>query len=89
MMGMLDKNKKGAVSIIIGKLKGEHPEPEADDDFGGALDILMEERDIRKAQHFVQNMLVDVLQNKMPLEKFIVSKQLRDDYKNPDQIKFR
>ena len=67
-------------------LKRRDNAPIVKDIFGGALDILMEERDIRKAQTFVQNMLVDVLQNKMPLEKFIVSKQLRDDYKNPDQI---
>jgi len=67
-------------------LKRRDNAPIVKDIFGGALDILMEQRDIRKAQKFVQNMLVDVLQNKMPLEKFIVSKQLRDDYKNPDQI---
>ena len=67
-------------------LKRRDNAPIVKDVFGGALDILMEQRDIRKAQKFVQDMLVEVLQNKMPLEKFIVSKQLRDDYKNPDQI---
>jgi DNA polymerase elongation subunit (family B) len=67
-------------------LKRRDNAPIVKDVFGGALDILMEQRDIRKAQKFVQDMLVEILQNKMPLEKFIVSKQLRDDYKNPDQI---
>jgi DNA polymerase elongation subunit (family B) len=63
--------------------------PIVKDVFGGALDILMEERDIRKAQRFVQDMLVKVLKNEMPLDKYIVSKQLRDDYKNPGQIAHR
>jgi DNA polymerase elongation subunit (family B) len=57
--------------------------------FGGALDILMEHRDIKKAQEFVKNILVDILQNKIPLEKYVITKQLRDDYKNPGQIAHR
>jgi hypothetical protein len=34
-------------------------------------------------------MLRAVLDNKVPLDKFVVSKSLRDDYKNPDQIAHR
>jgi DNA polymerase elongation subunit (family B) len=49
----------------------------------------MEKRDIRAAQKFVQDMLLKVVKNELPLEKFIVTKQLRDDYKNPDQIAHR
>jgi hypothetical protein len=37
----------------------------------------------------VKEMLVRVLKNELPLEKYIVTKQLRDDYKNPDQIAHR
>jgi hypothetical protein len=59
------------------------------DVFGGALDILMEKRDIRESQTFVKEMLISVMQNKLPLEKYIITKQLRDDYKNPDQIAHR
>jgi DNA polymerase elongation subunit (family B) len=70
-------------------LKRRDNAPIVKDVFGGALDILMEHRDIRKAQEFVKNMLVDILQNKIPLEKFIITKQLRDDYKNPGQIAHR
>jgi hypothetical protein len=57
--------------------------------FGGALDVLLQEKDVRKAQAFVNDMLLKVLENRVPLEKFIVSKSLRDDYKNPDQIAHR
>jgi DNA polymerase elongation subunit (family B) len=70
-------------------LKRRDSAPIVKDVFGGALDILMEDRDIRKAQKFVQDILVQVVQNKMPLEKFIVTKQLRDDYKVPGQIAHR
>jgi len=67
-------------------LKRRDSAPIVKDIFGGALDILMEERDIRKAQTFVQDMLVQVMQNKMPLNKFILTKQLGDNYKVPEQM---
>ena len=70
-------------------LKRRDSAPIVKDVFGGALDILLEQRNILPAQHFVKKMLTDVLQNKIPLDKFIITKQLRDDYKNPDQIAHR
>lgn len=70
-------------------LKRRDNAPIVKDVFGGALDILMEHRDIRKAQEFVKEILVDILQNKIPLEKYVITKQLRDDYKNPGQIAHR
>jgi hypothetical protein len=70
-------------------LKRRDNAPIVKDVFGGALDILMEKRDIRPAQDFVKDMLVRVLKNELPLEKYIITKQLRDDYKNPAQIAHR
>jgi DNA polymerase elongation subunit (family B) len=70
-------------------LKRRDSAPIVKDIFGGALDILLEQRNILPAQDFVKKMLVNVLQNKLPLEKFIITKQLRDDYKNPSQIAHR
>jgi DNA polymerase elongation subunit (family B) len=70
-------------------LKRRDNAPIVKDVFGGALDILMEKRDIKPAQEFVKQKLVEVLENKLPLEKFIITKQLRDDYKNPAQIAHR
>ena len=49
----------------------------------------METRNIKSCQTFVKDMLIKVLQNKIPLDKFIITKQLRDDYKNPEQIAHR
>jgi DNA polymerase delta subunit 1 len=86
MMYEDDVNKKPKRKEMGIALKRRDNAPIVKDVFGGALDILLGERDIRKAQRFVQDMLVRVLKNEMPLDKFIVSKQLRDDYKSPDQI---
>jgi DNA polymerase elongation subunit (family B) len=80
------KAKRKSMGIV---LKRRDNAPIVKDVFGGALDILMQERDIKKAQYFVNEMLAKVLQNEVPLEKFVVSKSLRDDYKNPDQIAHR
>lgn len=70
-------------------LKRRDNAPIVKDIFGGALDILMEKRDIRPAQDFVKDMLIRVLKNELPMEKYIITKQLRDDYKNPEQIAHR
>jgi hypothetical protein len=80
------KPKRKEMGIV---LKRRDNAPIVKDVFGGAFDILLKERDVKKAQHFVNDMLVKVLENQVPLEKFIVSKSLRDDYKNPDQIAHR
>jgi DNA polymerase elongation subunit (family B) len=80
------KCKRASMGIA---LKRRDSAPIVKDIYGGALDILMEERSLKNAQKFVQDSLVDVLQNKIPLDKFVITKQLRDDYKNPGQIAHR
>jgi DNA polymerase elongation subunit (family B) len=70
-------------------LKRRDNAPIVKDIFGGALDSLMEHRNIKTAEKLVKEMLLQVLEDKFPLEKYIVSKQLRDDYKNPGQIAHR
>jgi len=80
------KPKRKSMGIV---LKRRDNAPIVKDVFGGALDVLLQEKDVRKAQAFVNEMLVRVLENNVPLEKFIVTKSLRDDYKNPEQIAHR
>jgi DNA polymerase elongation subunit (family B) len=82
----ITKCKRASMGIA---LKRRDSAPIVKDIYGGALDILMEERSLKNAQKFVQDSLVDVLQNKIPLDKFVITKQLRDDYKNPGQIAHR
>ena len=71
------KAKRMSMGVV---LKRRDNAPIVKDVFGGALDVLLLERDIKKAQQFVKDMLVKILENKLPLEKFILSKSLRDDY---------
>ena len=80
------KAKRMSMGIV---LKRRDNAPIVKDVFGGALDILIQERDIKKAQTFVNAKLLEVIENRVPLEKFIISKSLRDDYKNPGQIAHR
>jgi DNA polymerase delta subunit 1 len=80
------KPKRKEMGIV---LKRRDNAPIVKDVFGGALDILLKERNVKKAQGFVNEMLLKVLENKIPLDKFIVTKSLRDDYKSPDQIAHR
>ena len=80
------KCKRMSMGIV---LKRRDNAPIVKDVFGGALDMLLTDKDVRKAQQFVNSKLLDVLENRVPLEKFIISKSLRDDYKNPGQIAHR
>jgi DNA polymerase elongation subunit (family B) len=80
------KPKRKSMGIV---LKRRDNAPIVKDVYGGALDLLLTDKDVRKAQRFVVDKLVDVLENRVALEKFIVSKSLRDDYKNPEQIAHR
>jgi DNA polymerase elongation subunit (family B) len=80
------KAKRMSMGIV---LKRRDNAPIVKDVFGGALDILLQERNVKKGAAFVKEKLKEVIDHKVPLEKFIVSKSLRDDYKNPDQIAHR
>jgi DNA polymerase elongation subunit (family B) len=85
-----DPNPKKAKRMSMGiVLKRRDNAPIVKDVFGGALDILLTRGSVKDAQAFVRTSLLDVLQDRVPLEKFIVSKSLRDDYKNADQIAHR
>ena len=90
-VGMMyeDDDKKCKRKTMGIALKRRDNAPIVKDIFGTALDLLMEKRDIKLAFNHVKGMLVDVIQNKFPMEKFVITKQLRDDYKNPEQIAHR
>lgn len=56
------------------------------DCYGGIIKIMMESQDITKAVKFTKQFLQDMVDEKFPLEKLIISKSLRGFYKNPDSI---
>ena len=80
MMYEEDPNAKPKRKEMGIPLRRRDNAPIVKDVYGGALDIILKERNIQKAQQFVNQKLLDILENRVPLEKFIVSKSLRDDY---------
>ena len=56
------------------------------DVYGGIIDILMKENDIDKSIAFLKSSLDDIVHEKVPVEKLIISKSIRSFYKNPKQI---
>jgi DNA polymerase elongation subunit (family B) len=72
------KCKRASMGIV---LKRRDNAPIVKDVYGGALDIILEHKDVKRAAEFVKMMLVKVLKSELPIEKFAVTKQLRDDYK--------
>jgi DNA polymerase elongation subunit (family B) len=54
--------------------------------YSGALNILLNERDVPKAAKFVQDAVVDLVEGKYGLQPLIISKSLRADYADPTKI---
>lgn len=54
--------------------------------FGGVIDIIMEEHDIKKAMKYCQQEARRLLEGKFTMDYFTITKTLRSYYKNPDQI---
>ncbi len=54
--------------------------------YGGILDIILNEQDIKKSLKFLKESLNDLVDGKYPLEELIITKSLRSDYKDPDRI---
>lgn len=80
------KPKRKSMGIV---LKRRDNAPVVKDVFGGALDMLLEGKSIGQASDFVQDMMKKVLNNELPIEKYVITKQLRDDYKDPTKIAHR
>ena len=72
------KCKRAEMGIV---LKRRDNAPIVKDVFGGALDILLLEKNVAKAVEYVKTMLLKVVKGDLPIEKFAITKQLRDDYK--------
>jgi DNA polymerase elongation subunit (family B) len=60
--------------------------PIVKDIYGGIIDILMKEQDIKKATEFLRGCLKNIVEEKYPMDKLIITKSLRSGYKNPKQI---
>ena len=77
------KGKRKSMGIV---LKRRDNAPIVKDVYGGIIDILMKEKNIQKAVEFLQNCLKNIIEEKYPMDKLIITKSLRSNYKNPKQI---
>jgi DNA polymerase elongation subunit (family B) len=78
-----NKGKRKEMGIV---LKRRDNAPIVKDIYGGIIDILMKEKDIQKAIDFLRNALQDMVDEKYPMDKLIITKSLRSGYKNPNSI---
>lgn len=85
MLYELDPNscKRKEMGIV---LKRRDNAPIVKDVYGGIIDILMKEQNIQKAIEFLRKCLQDIVDEKCPMDKLIITKSLRSGYKNPMQI---
>jgi DNA polymerase elongation subunit (family B) len=78
-----NKCKRKEMGIV---LKRRDNAPIVKDIYGGIIDILMKEQNINRAIEFLQNSLQNIVDEKFPMEKLIITKSLRSGYKNPQSI---
>ena len=78
-----NKGKRKSMGIV---LKRRDNAPIVKDVYGGIIDILMKEKNIQKAVEFLQSSLQNIIEEKYPMDKLIITKSLRSNYKNPQQI---
>jgi pentatricopeptide repeat protein len=79
----ITKGKRNEMGIV---LKRRDNAPIVKDIYGGVIDILMKEKNIQKAVEFVNKMLKDLVKGKVPIDKLIITKSLRSNYKNPNGV---
>ncbi|WP_411028685.1 DNA polymerase domain-containing protein, partial [Salmonella sp. s60093] len=56
------------------------------DVYGGILNILINEHNILKSIEFLDESLTRLIDGNVSMDKLAISKSLRSDYKNPNQI---
>lgn len=78
-----NKCKRKEMGIV---LKRRDNAPIVKDIYGGIIDILMKEQNISKAIEFLQESLQNIVEEKYPMDKLIITKSLRSGYKNPQSI---
>jgi len=78
-----NKCKRKEMGIV---LKRRDNAPVVKDIYGGIIDILMKEQNIQKAIDFLKSSLQNLVDEKISMDKLIITKSLRSGYKNPNSI---
>ena len=79
----VNKCKRKEMGIV---LKRRDNAPIVKDVYGGIIDILMKEQNIEKAMQFLNSSLQAIVDEKYSMDKLIITKSLRSNYKNPQSI---
>ncbi len=78
-----DHFKQKSMGIV---LKRRDNAPIVKDIYGGIVDIILNQRDVKGAVQFFRNSVRELLEGKADLSKLVITKTLRAEYKNPDSI---
>jgi len=78
-----NKGKRKEMGIV---LKRRDNAPIVKDIYGGIIDILMKKQNIQEAIDFLRSSLQNIVEEKYPMDKLIITKSLRSGYKNPNSI---
>ena len=78
-----NKCKRKEMGIV---LKRRDNAPIVKDIYGGIIDILMKQQNIQQAIDFLKISLQNLVEEKYPMDKLIITKSLRSGYKNPKSI---
>ena len=78
-----NKGKPKSMGIV---LRRRDNAPIVKDVYGGLIDILTKQQDLEAAINFVRESLQSLVDERVPMDKLIITKSLRSTYKNPQQI---
>jgi DNA polymerase elongation subunit (family B) len=78
-----NKGKPKSMGIV---LRRRDNAPIVKDVYGGLIDILTKRQDLEAAVQFVRESLQSLVDERVPMDKLIITKSLRSTYKNPQQI---
>jgi DNA polymerase elongation subunit (family B) len=78
-----NKCKRKEMGIV---LKRRDNAPIVKDIYGGIIDILMKQQNIKQATDFLKSCLQNIVDEKYSIDKLIITKSLRSGYKNPKSI---
>jgi DNA polymerase elongation subunit (family B) len=78
-----NKGKPKSMGIV---LRRRDNAPIVKDVYGGLIDILTKQQDLEAAIQFVRESLQSLVNERVPMDKLIITKSLRSTYKNPQQI---
>ena len=77
------KGKRKEMGIV---LKRRDNAPIVKEIYGGIIDILMKEQNLEKALSFLNESLDNIVNERIKMDKLIITKSLNSFYKNPQQI---